>query len=44
MADPTDKKDLDAERNWMMERRPAYGREFSVSVPVQQPAPRCGNP
>jgi hypothetical protein len=34
-----DAKDLDDERDWMMDRWHEYGREFGVFVPEQQPAP-----
>jgi DNA-binding transcriptional ArsR family regulator len=44
MVDPEDPKDLDAERNWMMERWHEYGREFGVFVPEQQPAPEVWEP
>jgi hypothetical protein len=44
MNDINDQKDLDAERDWMMERWHEYGREFGVFVPEQQPAPEVWEP
>ncbi len=40
----SDAKDIDAERDWMMERWHEYGREFGVFVPEQQPAPEVWEP
>jgi hypothetical protein len=39
LSDSDDKKDLDAERDWLAERWHEYAKEFVVLVPEQQPAP-----
>jgi hypothetical protein len=44
MSDPNDTKDLDAERDWMVERWHEYGKEFGVFVPHNQPAPEVWEP
>lgn len=44
MSDSEDPKDLEAERNYMVERWHEYGREFSVFVPEEQPAPSVWEP
>ena len=44
MSDPDDKKDLDAERDWLAEAWHEYAREFGVFVPEQQPAPEVWEP
>lgn len=41
---PNDNNERNAERDWLMERWHEYGRDFSVFVLEQQPAPEVWEP
>jgi hypothetical protein len=44
LSNPDDKKDLDAERDWLAERWHDYAKEFVVFATEQQPAPGLQRP
>jgi hypothetical protein len=44
VSDPEDKKDLDAERDWLADRWHEYAKKLAVVLPEQQPAPEVWEP